>query len=135
MAEIDREEAIKQVSGLDDIDGLTKAAIKNQLNNDSVNAFLGAKEYASLIAMRGWWSIVVMVLLIMIVVSDIAYIWLVGFEIIKIPSENIALFFVGQGVIKTLGLAAIIVKFLFHKDSVGHNKNKETERGTSSSSN
>lgn len=118
MPEIERSDAINLVASLDDADDLKKAWIKDELERQSVDAFLKAKEHVELIEMRGIWSRGVFRLLVLIVVSDVLFSWALGFGVLHFQNGYEVPAFIADGLLKTIGLALIIVHFLFSKDSI-----------------
>ena len=117
--EEERANAINLVAGFDGDNPLKNQWLNDEVKNASLDAQLKLKERQELIGMRGKWSSGVLALLVLIVFSDLAFIWALGFGIISFSNDLIVPAFIADSLIKTIGLAAIIVGFLFNKDSVG----------------
>ena len=98
--------------------------LQEGLSYESTLAFLRAKERKELIEMRGKWSSWVLCLLVFIVGVDTLFVYLVGLNLLKFSNDYIVPTFIGEGLMKTIGLAYIIVNFLFSKDSTETNKEK-----------
>lgn len=114
--EVQREEAIEHVQEDDIPDKEFESWEEVETSSDEVELRLVERE--ELIAMRSRWSRIVMWLLGAIVVSDILFMWAVGFGLLAFSKEWEVPVFVGESIVKTIGLAYIIVNFLFHKDSI-----------------
>jgi len=117
MEEIDKNKALKEVEGIEGSDQIKLGFIKSQLDQTSADAELRAIEKAELIAMRGKWSMSVLVILAFIVITDTFFIYAVGLGWLNFSNNYVIPAFIGEGLIKTIGLAYIIVNFLFNKDS------------------
>lgn len=74
-------------------------------------------EHADVIRMRKYWSLIVLIVIMFVVGFDSAIILLYGLGWIEFESETLVMFFLGEGLFKVIGLALIIVGFLFNKDS------------------
>lgn len=118
-AAVNKSEAIQLVEGIDGVDGLKLALMKSALEQSQNDAELKAQEKKELILMRGRWSTGVFLLLIFIIVTDTLFIYAVGLGWLHFENSFIIPTFIGEGLIKTIGLAYIIVRFLFNKDSIG----------------
>ncbi len=90
--------------------------LENQL------AQLKAIERRDLIRFRERWSNWTLSFVGLIVFSNVLIVFLMGFGILRFENQNIIPYFVGDSVIKTIGLAYIIVHFLFSKDSMDDGK-------------
>jgi len=123
MADIPkRDDAITLVKGAEEASPFQIALVKERLESDSTRAALELKEYRELIEMRGRWSNWILGLLVLIVFSDVALSWFFGFGLIAFSSDYSFPIFIADGLLKTLGLAFIVVNFLFNKDSLGNGK-------------
>lgn len=78
---------------------------------------LRAEERSNIIDMRKNWSSWILFCIVVIVFFDIVMALLLGFHAITFESPFAIPAFVVDSLVKVLGLAAIIVKFLFGKDS------------------
>lgn len=76
---------------------------------------LDAREHVEVMNMRWHWSFWILLCVIAILVFDIVFVVLVGSGILKYPHDWIVPVFVVDSLIKVLGLAMIIVKYLFGK--------------------
>lgn len=116
--EIDKTEALKLVEGLEGSDDLKISYAKQQLEQSRIDAELKAQERAQLIIMRGGWSKWVLYLLCFIVITDTLFVYFVGLRWLNFSNEYVIPTLIGEGLLKTIGLAYIIVHFLFSKDSI-----------------
>jgi len=89
-----------------------------QLERDKTEAEILAKERLDIMAMRRMWSKWLLFVIISIVAFDFFVILAVGFEWMKFSEGYIVPFFVGESFLKTIGLALIVVGFLFNKDNI-----------------
>ncbi len=117
---IDRQEAIELVRDASDIDVLKKSWIKDQQDREATEAELKLREHHDLINMRSKWSDSVLNLVKIIVFSGIAFSWALGLGWIKFDNNLAVPVFISDSLLKSIGLAYIIVHFLFHKDSMNH---------------
>ncbi len=121
MEEIEKSEAIELVKKVKEASAIEVAFLKDKLDRDSAKGFLELREHGDLIEMRKKWSSGVFWLLVLIIFSDVGFSWALGFGALSFDSDWSVPAFIGDGLIKTLGLAFIVVHFLFNKDSL---KNK-----------
>lgn len=102
---------------------MTDEEVESKKKNDSLqrernNTQLDLKERNDVIEMRRTWSFWLLRAIIWIIVMDFAVIFLVGLNLMSFKNSYIVPFFIGESLIKTLGLALIVVKFLFNEKSI-----------------
>ncbi|MDD2757969.1 MAG: hypothetical protein PHD72_01160 [Patescibacteria group bacterium] len=90
----------------------------SQLEQDKIIAQILARERLDIMGMRRTWSDWLLRVIISIVVFDFFVIVAVGFKWMSFNEGYIVPFFVGESFLKTIGLALIVVGFLFNKDNV-----------------
>ena len=90
----------------------------SQLERNKNEAQILAQERLDIMGMRKMWSKWLLVVIISIVAFDFFVILAVGFEWMKFSEGYIVPFFVGESFLKTIGLALIVVGFLFNKDNI-----------------
>lgn len=93
----------------------------NALQREQHNRLLAIKEWNDVIEMRKSWSYWLLRTIMLIVVFDFFVIVMVGFKLMKFEGY-IMPFFIGESLIKTLGLAIIVVKFLFNEKFISKGK-------------
>lgn len=69
--------------------------------------------------MRSRWSFWILASIIAITLFDFFIVAGLGFGFIHFDQQFIIPAFIGESLIKTIGLAYIVVNFLFNKDSIG----------------
>lgn len=89
----------------------------NELENNREEAILSRKERADIMKMRKSWSRWILACIVAIVFLDFVLIFLLGYKSITLDGLAFPAF-IADGVIKIIGLAAIVVNFLFNKDSL-----------------
>jgi len=117
MSIIGREEALNllQTHGLK-ISSIEEIGIINDLENQKLDADLNGEERIDIIVMRKQWSRWILFAILLIIISDIIFVSLIGLRVFKFDNNNwIVPAFIGDSLVKTLGLAAIIVNFLFDR--------------------
>ena len=92
------------------------------LQREKVNTQLTLKEWSDIIGMRKTWSCWLLLAIMAIVLFDFFVILAVGYGWMKFDKGYIVPFFVGESLIKTLGLALIVVGFLFNKEFISRKK-------------
>lgn len=85
------------------------------LQRERSNAQWTLKEWKDVITMRRIWSYSLLGTIVTIVGFDFFVILSVGYKWMIFDKGYIVPFFVGESLIKTLGLALIVVKFLFNE--------------------
>lgn len=88
------------------------------LQREKNNTQLDLKERNDVIGMRKLWARWLLFAIIAIIVFDFFVIVCVGFGGMKFDKGYIIPFFVGESLLKTLGLAMIVVNFLFNKEFI-----------------
>lgn len=91
----------------------------NELAREAEMARLHAEERKDIIGLRKTWSKWVLILIYIIVFSQIALIFLMSAGWLQFPPEKVLIAFIIETLVQVLGLAYIIVNFLFGKDSLG----------------
>jgi len=122
-----RQIILEQISSKMPSDLAEKFAIQEKitfLQRENNNTQLDLKERNDIIRMRRRWANWLLVAILAIIVFDFFVIACVGFGWMKFNKGYIIPFFVGESLIKTLGLAIIVVKFLFNEKFIVHKKNK-----------
>lgn len=94
------------------------------LQRERNNAQLDLKERNDIIKMRGHWAYWILWAVIAIIGFDFFVIICVGFSWMKFDKGYIVPFFVSESLIKTLGLAIIVVKFLFNEKFINKSDDK-----------
>lgn len=95
------------------------AFVQHRLKDVSEKERLELSEKAEIIMMRKSWSRWILFVIIFITFIDVLIIILVGFELIHFESELALPAIITESIVKVIGLAYIIVNFLFNKDSLG----------------
>lgn len=101
------------------LEGETKFSLLQREKNQTQ---LDLKERIEVIRMRGVWSYWLLGVIVAIVFFDFVVILAVGFKWIIFDKSYIVPFFVGESLIKTLGLALIVVRFLFNEKFISKSK-------------
>lgn len=98
----------------------------NALQERRGNGILAIKERNDVIKMRRFWSYSLLITILTIVFFDILIVFLIGFKFMIFEEGYIVPFFIGESLIKTLGLTVIVVRYLFNtKDSQGKDEFKK----------
>ncbi|MEK7102314.1 MAG: hypothetical protein AAB579_01035 [Patescibacteria group bacterium] len=92
---------------------------QNELEDAQTRARILATERLKIIEMRSSWSTWLLRVIIGIVVFDFFVIVAVGYGWMTFKSDFIVPFFVGESFFKTIGLAVIVVRYLFNKEGDG----------------
>lgn len=92
--------------------------VRRGLENDSRRAELFQIEKSEIIGMRADWSKFILIAIIAIIAFDFIIITLIGLDIMTFNGLIIPAFLT-ESLFKVIGLAYIIVRFLFSKDSKG----------------
>ncbi len=90
----------------------------SNLEFDKARIELLIREKDEIIRMRRMWSITILVAIIGITVFDIIVITLLGIGLMRFSEGYIVPAFIAESLLKTLGLAAIVVNFLFDHKSL-----------------
>lgn len=90
-----------------------------ELDERNILSKLRAEERQNIIDMRRDWSVWVLRCIVAIVATDILGMFLLGFHVLSFDSQWFVPTFIADSLVKVLGLAFIIVRFLFGKESVG----------------
>jgi hypothetical protein len=88
------------------------------LAHESAMRELAAREKDEIIDMRTRWSYWLLYIVIAITVFDAIVVFLVGLNILSFQEGYILPIFIGEGFLKVIGLALIVVKFLFNEKSL-----------------
>ena len=121
--EMTRTEAIAMLKDKEAIDhhiSVQKRAL--EIEERSIKTQLWAKERQDIIAMRAGWSQWILRSILLVIISDVVLIFLLGFHIVSFNSYWVVPAFIADGITKTIGLAYIVVNFLFHRDSIDNTK-------------
>lgn len=94
----------------------------DKLSLDKYETELLLSERKEIIKMRSHWSKWLLLAMMLIVLFDMVIITLLGLHIISFQADYIIPTFIVDSLIKTLGLAYIVVNFLFNIESVGKSK-------------
>lgn len=89
-----------------------------ELDHSKNNALLNRKEREDIMKMRKHWSEAILFCIVFIVAADFVMIFLLGFNVISFSGPWTVPAFILDSLIKIIGLAIIVVKFLFNKDSL-----------------
>ncbi len=120
MARVSKERIVKEIQ--DSGKNINEEEIKNFLGElylEHQNAHIDLEERKDLVSFRRKWSNWVLFFVGWIVIVNTIIIFLLGVGILRFSSDIVIPYFIGDSVIKTIGLAFIIVHFLFSKDSMG----------------
>jgi len=110
---------LKKDKTLDDRMDFHERVLRMELEERSILSRLHAEERSNIIDMRSNWSFWILFCIVLIVVFDAALVLLLGSHTLSFESPWAIPAFIIDSLAKVLGLAAIIVKFLFGKDSFG----------------
>lgn len=111
---------LKEYSAYSESDIISEGVIINEyskLEEDSEEQRTKLEEWKSIIEMRKRWSTWILGAIILVLVFDIVFILLLGFDLISYKNGIVPVF-ATEGLIKVVGLAYIVVNFLFNKDSI-----------------
>ena len=89
---------------------------EEELEKTHLFALLEAKEMEALQEMRGSWSTWILRCIVWIVLFDFIVVTCVGTGLMKFDGITLPIF-LGESIVKVIGLALVIVGFLFSKDS------------------
>ncbi len=95
----------------------TEAKVQ-EFRDDEIRAKIAAKEKKEIIAMRRQWSKWLLIAVIAIVIFDFLVVLLVGLGWMEFAADFVLPIFIADSLIKTIGLALIVVKFLFNEKSL-----------------
>jgi len=125
MQQITRKKALSLLSSKKAVEDPIDISFRTlQLEERSILSRLRAEERKNIIEMRKNWSRWMLFCIVFIVLFDVVLISLLGFHVISFESQWVIPAFIADNLAKVLGLAAIIVKFLFGKDSFDANLEK-----------
>jgi len=117
--EISRQTALGLLADKEAVDNhLQVAARALELDERSTLFKLRAEERTNIIQMRKSWSCWILRAILLVVIADILLIFLLGFGVLSFRDQWYVPAFIAESLMKVLGLAWIIVKFLFGKDSL-----------------
>jgi len=88
-----------------------------ELENSNLQAQLDADEKRDIISMRRRWSNWLLFALLLIMAFDMILVALVGFKVWTFAGNTLPLIVI-DSLVKIIGLALIVVNFLFNKDSL-----------------
>lgn len=91
--------------------------IQNRLDWENLEAEIKAQEKMNIIEMRKKWSEWILGCIVGIVIFDGVVIFLLGLNVIEF-NGHLAPIFIGESLLKMFGLAYVVVKFLFTKESL-----------------
>lgn len=97
---------------------ITNERLQAVLDDERRFAEIKAVEREDIIRMRKFWSKWILISILAINIFDFFVITALGFGWITFPDGFVIPAFIADTLIKTLGLAVIVVHFLFNKDSV-----------------
>lgn len=99
------------------VDGYEAKMAIQKLEDLRLEAILIRQEKEDIMDMRRNWSKWILGTIVAIVLLDFILIFLLGFKLVDFEGWEFPAF-IADGVIKIIGLAAIVVNFLFNKDSL-----------------
>ena len=121
MTVIKRADALMEVTKTGSTENdLQLEAQFQKLEDQRLQTALDRDSQLGIMDMRKRWSGWILFTIVVIVVFNIFVIIMTGFRMMEFSSDIVLPFFLGESLLQTIGLAAIIVKFLFHKDSLGN---------------
>ena len=89
-----------------------------ELKNNSIESQIKADEKVDLIFMRRIWSKYILISIVGLIIFDVFVVLALGLHWISFEANYLVPVFIGESMFKMFGLAWIVVKFLFHKDSL-----------------
>ncbi len=104
-------------------DEIEKERNLHRLRTEQAGAFLASTEQQGLMKMRGNWSFWILFFICLISFSNILLIFLIGAGIFHFDGKFEVPFFIGDSLLKILGLAYLIVNFLFNPNTLFNNHN------------
>ena len=113
--DIKAQDIIAEVRGLAEVSIEKIRGDHGKLTHESQMAELQAIEKKQLLSMRKNWSKWMLFCVVLVVVWDLVVIALIGLGAFEFKNNLIVPSFIAESIIKVLGLALIIVKFLFKK--------------------
>lgn len=122
MSHIGRDEAMKLVDGAagtnkSPVEVLDLASKINSLEDAKIDGEDRANVRKDIREMRKRWSEWILRAIVAIIFFDFVVVFCVGLGWMRFDSQVILPVFIGESLVQTLGLAVIIVRFLFHNDS------------------
>ena len=92
--------------------------IETELDRESeeMEKYLNNKAKIDVIRLRKWWGYVILGCVVAIVIFDFKIILLLGYGKISFSEGYIVPIFITESLLKIIGLAIIIVGYLFNKD-------------------
>lgn len=115
---VEVKDALKEVRDKGAAEKDSAAFVQYKLKETSEKERLELKEKSDIIGMRRAWSNWILGVIIFVTFFDVLIITLLGFGIMKFDSQYALPAIITESIVKVIGLAYIIVNFLFNKDSL-----------------
>jgi hypothetical protein cdivTM_07084 len=105
-------EALDAVPGQIEDDSEIEASTEDRVKSKSDLSLIKIQELQSIIHLREKWSLILLILVGIVIISDIGITYLTGFGILKFTGISLPLF-IGSNLAQIFALSVIVVKFLF----------------------
>lgn len=109
-------EALDTVPGQIEDDSEIETSTEDEVKAKSDWSLIKIQELQSIIHLREQWSVKLLRLVILIIISDIGITYLTGFGILKFTGISLPLF-IGSNLAQIFALSIIVVKFLFRTNT------------------
>ena len=109
-------EALDAVPGQIEDDSEIETSTEDEVKAKSDWSLIKIQELQSIIHLREQWSVKLLRLVILIIISDIVITYLTGFGILKFTGISLPLF-IGSNLAQIFALSIIVVKFLFRTNT------------------
>lgn len=105
-------EALGAVPGQIEDDSEIEASTEDRVKSKSDLSLIKIQELQSIIHLREKWSLILLILVGIVIISDIGITYLTGFGILNFTGISLPLF-IGSNLAQIFALSVIVVKFLF----------------------
>ena len=105
-------EALDAVPGQIEDDSEIEASTEDRVKSKSDLSLIKIQELQSIIHLREKWSLILLIIVGIVIISDIGITYLTGFGILKFTGISLPLF-IGSNLAQIFALSVIVVKFLF----------------------
>ncbi len=97
-------------------DSEIEASTEDRVKSKSDLSLIKIQELQSIIHLREKWSLILLILVGIVIISDIGITYLTGFGILKFTGISLPLF-IGSNLAQIFALSIIVVKFLFRTNT------------------
>ena len=97
-------------------DSEIEASTEDRVKSKSDLSLIKIQELQSIIHIREKWSLILLILVGIVIISDIGITYLTGFGILKFMGTSLPLF-IGSNLAQIFALSIIVVKFLFRTNT------------------